>query len=208
MLSDADVSVEIADGTLKASYDGRLDRIDPSIPFEEPRIAASLTGTGKLEATVRELLTRTTPMAIADYDVSGTLALRQSTLRDIELDTARVVATLRDSIVTMTELQVAGPALEGRGSGRLVLSGDSVTSDLQYELMRGDLAKLADARRLRARRHADDERTRHRPVHGAARDRRRDHQPAAGIQRLGARVHRPVRRHRPVGRCRFAPPRA
>ena len=142
VLSDADVSVEIADGTLKATYDGRLDRIDPSIPFEEPRIAASLTGTGKLEATVRELLTRTTPMEIADYDVSGTLALRQSTLRDIELDTARVVATLRDSIVTMTELQVAGPALEGRGSGRLVLSGDSVTSDLQYELVRGDLAKL------------------------------------------------------------------
>lgn len=142
VLSDADVSVEIVDGTLKATYDGRLDRIDPSIPFEEPRIAASLTGTGKLEATVRELLTRTTPMEIADYDVSGTLALRQSTLRDIELDTARVVATLRDSIVTMTELQVAGPALEGRGSGRLVLSGDSVTSDLQYELVRGDLAKL------------------------------------------------------------------
>ena len=37
-LSDADVSVEIDRGTLKATYDGRLDRIDPSIPFADPRL--------------------------------------------------------------------------------------------------------------------------------------------------------------------------
>jgi autotransporter translocation and assembly factor TamB len=142
MLSDADVSIDIDRGTLKASYEGRLDGIDPSVPFDDPRLAASLTGTGKVQATVRELLTRTTPTAIEDYDVSGTLALRQSRLRDLDLDSGRVTATLRDSTLTVTELQAAGPALEGRGSGRLGLAGESVTSDLEYEVVHGDLAKL------------------------------------------------------------------
>jgi autotransporter translocation and assembly factor TamB len=141
-LSDADVSVDIDRGTLKASYNGRLERIDPSVPFDDPRLAASLTGTGTLQATVRELLTRTTPLTIADYDISGTLALRQSKLRDIDIDTGRATATLRDSTLTVTEMQIAAPALEGRVSGRLGLAGESVTSDLQYELVRGDLAKL------------------------------------------------------------------
>jgi autotransporter translocation and assembly factor TamB len=141
-LSDADVSVDINGGTLKATYDGRLDRIDPSVPFDDPRLAASLTGTGKLQATVRELLTRTTPMAIEDYDVTGTLTLQQSTVREIALDSARVTATLRDATLTIAELQATSQTLEGRVEGRLGLAGESVTSDLQYEIVRGDLAKI------------------------------------------------------------------
>ena len=202
VLSDADVSVEIADGTLKATYDGRLDRIDPAIPFEEPRIAASLTGTGKLEATVRELLTRTTPMAIADYDVSGTLALRQSTLRDIELDTARVVATLRDSIVTMTELRGGRSGARGaRAAGGSSSAATASPPISQYELVRGDLAKLGTlagyelAGTLTTKGRVTGPYTALRATGDATA------QPAAGIQRLGARVHRPVRRHGPVGRC-------
>jgi autotransporter translocation and assembly factor TamB len=141
-LSDANVSVAIQAGTLKASYDGRLDRIDPSIPFEQPRIAASLTGSGTLQATVRDLLTSTTPIAIDDYDVSGTLVLHQSKVRDIALDSARVAATLRGSTVTIAEMHAAGPSLEGDVKGRLGLAGDAVTSDLQYEITRGDLDQL------------------------------------------------------------------
>jgi autotransporter translocation and assembly factor TamB len=144
MLSDADVSVAIDRGTLKATYDGRLDRIDPSVPFDDPRLAASLTGTGKLQATVRELLTRTTPTGIEDYDINGTLALQQSTVREIALDAGRVTATLRDSTLTITELQAASPAIEGTVNGRLGLAGESVSSELQYEILRGDLAKIGE----------------------------------------------------------------
>ena len=88
-LSDADVSIAIADGTLQASYDGSIDKIDPAIPFADPQLEASLTGTAKVEATVRQLLTNPTT-AIGDYDVSGTMALRSSTVRGLDLDSARV----------------------------------------------------------------------------------------------------------------------
>ena len=44
-LEDAEVSVAIDRGTLQASYDGRLQHVDPSVPFADPRFAASLTGT-------------------------------------------------------------------------------------------------------------------------------------------------------------------
>jgi translocation and assembly module TamB len=141
-LSDADVTIAIDGGTLHASYDGRIERIDPAIPFDDPRISASLTGTAKVEATVRELLTRTTPVAIEDYEVSGTLALRASTLRDIALDSGRVDATLGDSTLTVTALEARGAAIQGRGSGRVVLAGDAITSDFQYDLARADLARL------------------------------------------------------------------
>jgi autotransporter translocation and assembly factor TamB len=139
-LSDADVSIAIEGGTLRASYDGRIDKIDPSVPFADPRLTASLTGAAKVDATVRELLTRTAT-TIGDYDVSGTLALRSSTLRDIELDSASVNATLRDSTVAVAQVEVSGPAIEGRGAGRVVLA-DETTSDFQYDITRGDLAQL------------------------------------------------------------------
>ena len=94
-LSDATVTIAIADGTLRASYDGHLAGIDPSIPFTDARLEASLTGDGRVTATVRDLLTRT--VALADYDVSGTLSLNQSVVRDFQLDAASIDATLHDS---------------------------------------------------------------------------------------------------------------
>src|SRR5262245_4797876 len=54
VLSDADVSVDIADGTLKASYDGAFANIDPAIPFNDPRFEASLTGTGRMTLTAHD----------------------------------------------------------------------------------------------------------------------------------------------------------
>jgi autotransporter translocation and assembly factor TamB len=138
-LSDATVAIAIADGTLRASYDGRLAGIDPSIPFADPRLESSLTGTGRVTATVRDLLVRT--VALADYDVSGTLSLNRSQVRDVQLEAASLDATLRDSTLTIARLEVRGPAIEGRGNGTVAFAGD-VTSDFSYDLTRADLARL------------------------------------------------------------------
>lgn len=138
-LSDADVSIAIAGGTLRASYSGRLAGIDPSIPFADPRVESSLTGTGTMQATVRDLLTRT--VTLADYDVGGTLTLGPSRVRDLRLDGGEVRAALRDSTLTIAQLDVRGPALDGRGSGTLAFT-DEVTSDFGYDLTRADLAQL------------------------------------------------------------------
>jgi len=58
-LSNADVSVDISDGSLKASYDGAFAGIDPALAFNDARFAASMTGTGRMNVTARGLLTRT-----------------------------------------------------------------------------------------------------------------------------------------------------
>ena len=140
-LTDADVTIAIDRGTLTASYAGRLDTIDPAIPFADPRLKGSLTGTGTVAATVRDLLTRTTPLTTADYDVSGALDLRASTVRDFQVDSARIDATLRDATLTFTQLRATGPALAGRGSGIVGLA-EGASSNFEYDIARADLAQL------------------------------------------------------------------
>jgi len=139
-LADADVSVEIAEGTLRASYSGRFAAIDPSIPFADSRLAGSLTGTGTMAATVRELLIR--PVALDDYDVQGGLALGPSRLRDLQVDAATINATLRDSTLTIARVALRGPAVEGNGNGTVAFT-DDVTSDFNYDLARVELEQMS-----------------------------------------------------------------
>jgi autotransporter translocation and assembly factor TamB len=140
VLHDADVSMTIAHGTLTATYDGAFDRIDPSIPFEDDRFAASLTGAGRVTATVRDLLTSTTT-ALDDYDVAGTLTLGHSRVRDFDIDRGQVIATLQSGTLTVTDLQIDAPAVDGRASGTVKFS-DPSSIDLTYNTTRLDLAQL------------------------------------------------------------------
>ena len=138
-LSDADVTISIDRGTLRASYDGRLERVDPSVPFADARFAASLTGAGTVSVTAQDLLTRTT--TLADYDVDGTLTAQRSDVRGYQIDRGRVEATLRNSTFTIAQVELAGPALEGHGSGTVALS-ENAASDFSYDVTRADLAQL------------------------------------------------------------------
>jgi hypothetical protein len=139
MLSDAEVSIAVADGTLRASYDGRLAAIDPSIPFADPRFEASLSGKGAVTATVRDLLTRT--VALADYDVNGTLTLERSRLRDVQVEAGSVEASLKNGALGVASLALRGPAIEGRGSGTVAFMDESA-SDFRYEVTRAELGSL------------------------------------------------------------------
>ncbi len=138
-LSDAEVSLAIADGTLRASYDGRLEQIDPAVPFLDPRLAASLSGHGAITATVRGLLTRT--VTLSDYDLAGTLALGSSQVRGLALDAGALDAALHNSTLTISRLDLRGPAIEGRGNGTIAFT-DGATSDFAYDLARADLGQL------------------------------------------------------------------
>ncbi len=138
-LADADVSIDIAGGTLRASYDGSFAGIDPAVPFADPRLDATLTGSGHVRATVRDLLNR--PATLADYDVRGTMSLGPSVVRDMHIDTAAVDATLADSQLRVARLDLTGPAIAGHGSGLVALTGDSPT-DFQYDVARMDFAQV------------------------------------------------------------------
>ena len=136
-LSGADVSMQIERGSLQASYTGRFDGIDPAIPFADPRWKASLTGSGSMTATARELLIR--DLTLADYDVAGSVQLRTSTVRDITFDRGRVDATLHRGLLTVRDLEAVGAALEGRGSGTVALD-DTGTTRFDYDIARADAA--------------------------------------------------------------------
>jgi autotransporter translocation and assembly factor TamB len=139
-LSDADVSIEIERGTLRASYSGQFAGIDPSVPFADPRLDASLTGNGTVTATVRDLVTAETT-TLDDYDISGTVALQNSSARGLRIERGTIEATLRNSSLTITRLDVGGPALEGNASGTVEFTGDNMMN-LEYKVSRADLAGL------------------------------------------------------------------
>src|SRR5262249_22046271 len=128
-LSDAEVAMAIARGTLRASFDGRLSRVDPSVAFADPRFAASLSGTGRVDATMRDLMTRST--ALADYDVQGSLALDASEIHGVRVDHAQVDASLRDQVMRVTRADAAGGPVEGRGSGTIAFA-EGAPSDFEY----------------------------------------------------------------------------
>jgi hypothetical protein len=138
-LSDADVSIGLDGGTLHASFDGRFATIDPAVPFMDPRLKSSLTGTGRVTATVRDLLLR--PVSLPDYDVRGTLSLAPSTIRDVPIESATLDATLADSTLTVADARATGAAVEGHVAGTVALA-EPASSDLQYELSRVDLSQL------------------------------------------------------------------
>ena len=138
-LSDADVSIGIQDGTLRASYDGDLTNIDPAVAFVDQRFAASLSGSGRVAATVHNLLTRAT--TVADYDVRGSLTLTPSTVRGLHVDRGQVDAALADSTLTFAHLEVSGPDVEGRGNGTVAVADES-ESNFTYDLTRVDLTRV------------------------------------------------------------------
>ena len=138
-MSDADVSLQIDRGTLQARYDGRFEGIDPAIPFEDPRWKAALSGTGAMTTTVRDLLIR--DVTLDDYDITGSLQLGSSIVRDIAFDRGRVEGTLRGPVLSLRQLEAAGDTIEGRGSGTLALD-DAGTSRFDYEVTRADAAAL------------------------------------------------------------------
>jgi autotransporter translocation and assembly factor TamB len=138
-LSDADVSIGLDHGTLRASFDGHFAAIDPAIPFMDPRMTSSLTGTGRVTATVRDLLIRTA--SLPDYDVRGALALGASLLREVPIESAALDAALVDSTLTLSDARTTGAAVEGRVTGTIALR-DTIATDLQYELSRVDLSRL------------------------------------------------------------------
>jgi len=139
-LHDADVSMTIEHGTLNATFAGAFDHLDPAVPFADDRLTASLSGSGRITATVHDLLTSTST-ALSDYDVDGTLTLEHSSARDFEFDRSQITATLRSARLTVSDFQLAGPAIDGRATGT-VSFGEPSSLDVQYNATRLDLAEL------------------------------------------------------------------
>ena len=136
-LTGADVSMRIADGSLQARYAGGFDGIDPAIPFGDSRWNASLTGSGSMTATVRDLLVR--DVTLADYDVAGQVQFAPTDVHGIPFERGSVDATLSGGLLTVRSLEAAGAAISGRGSGVVALD-ESGTTRFDYDITRADPA--------------------------------------------------------------------
>ena len=73
--------------------------------------------------------------------MSGRLALEGSRVRDLTVDTGTIQASLRDSTLTIAQLEMRGPAVDGRGSGTVGFAGET-TTDFGYDVTRADLSQL------------------------------------------------------------------
>ncbi|MFN7914311.1 MAG: translocation/assembly module TamB domain-containing protein [Vicinamibacterales bacterium] len=140
-LSDAEVSVSIASGSLHATYDGELDNVDPAIPMVDPLYAARLSGHTQATVAVRDLLVRSPELD--DYTVAATLDARNSRVRGIDIATGHVEATIADGALRLARLTLSGPAVDMDASGTLELDGVRA-SDVAYSVKRADLDRLRD----------------------------------------------------------------
>jgi hypothetical protein len=144
VLSDADVSVSIANGSLEGSYDGALSSIDPSIPMADPLYAARLTGHARGRIAVADLLVRS-PL-LEDYTMDGELTAEPGTdVRGIAVTSGTAEATLSGGTLRIVRLETRGPAVDVRAEGTLELDGER-SSALDYWITRSDLAALTSSR--------------------------------------------------------------
>jgi hypothetical protein len=138
-LNDADVELELENGSMRTSFDGRLDRINPAVVFGDARVEGRLSGSAKVRASVREFLTRT--VGLTDYDIEGSVALQHSVIHNAQIDDAQIEGRLADGIGRFTRFEVSGPALAGHGAGTIAFV-DGAASAFDYDISRADLAAL------------------------------------------------------------------
>ncbi len=138
--ADDTVSLDIADGTLATAFSGPYTNIDPAIALDDPRFRASLTGSADVQASIAELLIRSP--GLDDYTVDGSIALRRSTIRGLDVAEGRLAGRIAGGVATLSRAAASGQAGSGHGSGVVSLAEDR-PSNFEYALEAVDLARLA-----------------------------------------------------------------
>ena len=111
-LSNADVSIAIANGSLEGGYDGELSRIDPSLAMADPLYAARLTGYARGHVGVRDLLVRSPDLN--DYTVDIAFVANGTSVRGIDVSSGDVHAAMAEGTVRIARLATSGPASTSR----------------------------------------------------------------------------------------------
>jgi translocation and assembly module TamB len=140
LLSGAEVAISIADGSLDATYDGAFADVDPAVLFDDDRLAAALTGAGRLDVRLPGVLIQAP--ALAEVEVGTDLRLGSSLVRGVALDRGTLSARLERGTLVVGEAALSGPAFEGDAEGTLVLRGAG-EGTLAYRARRMELDVLS-----------------------------------------------------------------
>ena len=152
-----------------------FDGIDPAVPFDDPRLEASLSGRARRHRHVRDLLTRTP--TLADYDVERHAGAAASRLRDCRSTRRASTPTLQERHAHISPTRAARARDRRRGQRHGRAWPTPRTSDFGYDITR---ARSRAARAAHRTRGAGTLSTKGRltgPRRAAVR-RRRDHRPA------------------------------
>ncbi len=139
-LSDADLRLEIASGTLTASYNGALETINPALALNDPRYDASLTGQGRGRIVVQDLLRRSPTIDDYTIDAEGTLGGR---VREMTIDSGTFRTALQNGQLTLNQFRAAGPSADVEASGTVTFT-DAGSSRLTYAIHRARLEDFSD----------------------------------------------------------------
>jgi hypothetical protein len=141
MLSDADVTVEISDGSIAVSYTGRFDHLDPSLVTDDPRVSALLSGNGRLDMVVHDLLLR--PPTLDDFTLDADITLSGMSARGVTATAGRLSGRLAAGVLTVAHLHAEGPDFDVTAAGTASLAPDGEAA-LTYLATGVDLALLSE----------------------------------------------------------------
>jgi hypothetical protein len=136
-LSDADVTIEIEDGSLHSSFDGSFSNVNPAVALADGRYAAALSGSAQLQIDVHNLLLRRP--GIEDVTATGRLILNNATTRGIRVETAEMSAALSDGTLEIEQIRLDDPAITARGSGTIELTRDR-SSSFEFDIAGAELS--------------------------------------------------------------------
>src|SRR4029078_2980686 len=135
-LTNAEVSIDIRDGSLSAAYAGQIANVNPAAALDDRRNDAYLTGSGTARISVNDLLIRTPELD--DHEITSTINLEESRRRTMQLTSATMTSTLNGSTLTVDEFHGIGPAIDLQAVGRVEFDGQR-SSQLDYTVNRADL---------------------------------------------------------------------
>src|SRR5207248_698629 len=104
--------------------------LDPKVPFENDRLAGSLTGALDFDTTIRDYAGGIT---VDNFAARGRVNLGRSELRRVTIENAVVDGEYANREGQITQLNVTGPDISATASGPIALN-DTGSSNLKVHL--------------------------------------------------------------------------
>ena len=125
--------------TLTGRADGRFEGFNPARLTGRKELDGTVTGTVNANYAIRNI---SAPITVDAVTADGTLALTQSTVGGLKIDSAAVEGKYAAQAGDIVKLNVAGPDVRVEASGRLALDRTSA-SNVKYHVDAINLTELA-----------------------------------------------------------------
>ncbi len=137
-LPEMAVEAHMAGGGITFGADGRFEDVDPARLFSRDSLAGRVTGTLNATGGIANVSAPITPEAVT---ADGRVTLAPSKIGGLEVSAATIDGRYAEQIGDVRQLDVEGPDLKARATGRVALDRSSASS-LTYHVAALDLGTL------------------------------------------------------------------